>query len=338
MAWYMLAPMRRIRQFFLFVFASALMPSLAATQGFEVIGTRAAGMGGAFVAVTDDASAVYWNPGALASGAYFSLLLDWNEAKATRDNDPALGAGTQSGTLFSIAALPVGVSYYRLRDSNVRPASGGNLRLDTLITHHAGVTFVQSLGDRMSVGGTVKLVRGIAATDLRPPDGRDADDLLDDADDLVGHASNKFDADLGVLVALGTFRAGLTVRNVSEPEFEVAGSSETLRLERQARAGISLVAATGLLVAFDADLIRTPGPLGDVRNIALGAEARVVRRGFVRVGVRANTVDDQPAGRAPVFSLGGSYAVFGSLLVDGQFTGGSEAGGPGWGLAARIVF
>ncbi len=34
----------------------------ASAQGFEAVGTRALGMGGAFVAVADDASAVYWNP------------------------------------------------------------------------------------------------------------------------------------------------------------------------------------------------------------------------------------------------------------------------------------
>ena len=35
-------------------------------------------MGGAFVAVADDASAVYWNPGGLAAAAYFSLVVDRN--------------------------------------------------------------------------------------------------------------------------------------------------------------------------------------------------------------------------------------------------------------------
>ena len=42
-------------------------------EAFECIGTRAQGMGGAFVGVADDASAVYWNPAGLAGGAYFSL-------------------------------------------------------------------------------------------------------------------------------------------------------------------------------------------------------------------------------------------------------------------------
>jgi F plasmid transfer operon, TraF, protein len=330
--------MRQIRQLIILTVTAALVPAIAQAQAFEVIGTRAAGMGGAFVAVTDDASAVYWNPGALASGAYFTLLLDRNSADFSQDEDPQLGAGSQSGTLVSMAALPLGLSYCRLRGSKVRPAGGDNVRLETLITHHGGVTFVQSLPGHVSVGGTFKLVRGIAAADTVSSTGRNLDDLLDQTEDLVGRATNKFDADVGVSAVFRTFKAGVTLRNAVAPGFEVASGSEKLRLERQGRAGIALIAATGWLLAVDADLNRTPGPLGDVRNIAVGAEAHLVRRAFVRAGVRANTVSDQPAGRTPVVSVGGSYTVLGSLLIDGQVTGGSEGGGTGWGLAARVVF
>jgi hypothetical protein len=48
----------------------------ASAQGFESVGTRAMGMGGAFVAVADDATAAYWNPAGLTTGAFFSLLAD----------------------------------------------------------------------------------------------------------------------------------------------------------------------------------------------------------------------------------------------------------------------
>ena len=50
------------------------LPLDAGAQSTESVGTRAQGMGGAFVGVADDASAVYWNPAGLAGGAYFSLV------------------------------------------------------------------------------------------------------------------------------------------------------------------------------------------------------------------------------------------------------------------------
>src|SRR6185503_20379672 len=42
------------------------------SQSFNLVGTRARGMGGAFVAVADDASATWWNPAGLPN----SLIVD----------------------------------------------------------------------------------------------------------------------------------------------------------------------------------------------------------------------------------------------------------------------
>lgn len=310
------------------------MSSPAAAQGFEALGTRAQGMGGAFVAVADDASATYWNPAGLAMGAYLSLLLDYSTAKAEPD-DPAR-AGSRSGSTIAFALPSLGVSYYRLRMTTLTalPGDDDNVRLQTLITHHTGATLVQSLTDHIAVGTTLKLVRGIAATGLAPAG--DRDDLLDEANDLVGAASNKFDADIGVIATSGHLRAGFTVRNVVENEFE--GPGGTIELKRQFRAGVALTLAEGVLVAADFDLDRVPGTVGDERNIALGAEARLLQRLYVRSGFRVNTLTDEPAGARPVVSVGGSFAVFGSMLVDGQATFGSESGDRGWGVGARIVF
>ena len=44
----------------------------AFSQSFDLVGTRALGMGGAFVAVADDASATWWNPAGLPN----SLIVD----------------------------------------------------------------------------------------------------------------------------------------------------------------------------------------------------------------------------------------------------------------------
>jgi F plasmid transfer operon protein TraF len=311
---------------------SLLVPCAASAQGFDPVTTRAAGMAGAFVAVTDDASAVYWNPGALASGALFSLVIDRTAAEAT----VADVGKSRSSTLFALSTPPVGLSYYRLRSSRVTPAAAGASTVQTLITHHTGVTLVQSLADGISVGTTLKLVRGIAAAGTAPSG--NVEDLLDEANDLVGKASNRFDADAGVSLVRGAFRAGLTVRNLVSPTFDAAGGPSDLRLDRQARAGVGLASPLGFLVAIDLDLNAVSGPTGRRRELAVGSEARILPRAFVRAGLRMNTLSEEPGGHAPGVSVGGSYAALSSLWLETQASFGSEAAGRSWGVAARVAF
>jgi hypothetical protein len=309
----------------------ALWPAVARAQTTDVLGTRAAGMAGAFVAVADDASAVYWNPGALASGAYFSLLLDASSGSPDPRAASQLGDGSRSAGIIALTTPALGISYYRLRSSTSRPLADGRSRLDNLVTHHTGVTLVQSITAHVSVGATLKLVRGSAGSGIAPDIG------TDDPEDLVGRAASHFDADAGVLASLGAFRAGLSVRNLTEPAFDTLDEDDAVRLERQARAGVAYVLPSGLLLALDVDLTRARGSLGDERNLSAGAEARLTRRVVARAGLRVNTLDEA-AGRTPVAAFGGSYAVFGSFFLDGQVTTGARGGDRGWGLAARFVY
>ena len=292
-------------------------------------------MGGAFVAVADDASAVYWNPAGLAlGGSYFSMVLDYNEGKA--EPDDVSQAGKRSASLISLTTLPVGASYYRITTSNLTPTTDPQtVRLDRLTTHHAGLTLVHSLTEHVAVGATLKWVQGYAATGLVPEG--DRDDLLDGAGELPDASTSRFDADIGVMATLGTVRAGLTFRNLTEPDFSTA-AGEALTLKRQTRAGIAYVGVAGLIVAADLDVERADGSLGEVRDLAAGAEAQLLKRVAVRSGFRFNTLGDEPGGRAPVYSLGTSVATFRSLLVDAQVTLGSRAGDRGWGIAARLVY
>ncbi|MEO7271724.1 MAG: conjugal transfer protein TraF [Vicinamibacterales bacterium] len=313
-------------------------PAAVQAQGFDPVTTRAAGMGGAFVAVADDASAVYWNPAALASGAFFSLLVDRTSARALGDDPPDALGGSRSGTLFALSTPPVGLSYYRLRSTWIapNPTDPAASVTQTLITHHTGITLVHSLADGVSIGSTVRLVRGVAASGLATAG--HVDDRLDEAGDLVGQASNTVDADVGISAVFRTLRAGLTVRNLAAPSFETAGSDTELTLERQGRAGVALTSPLGFTLALDIDLNAVRGPIGKVRDIAIGTEARILPKAFARAGLRLNTLGDEPGGRAPTVSFGGSYAALPSLWIDAEATVGAETGRRGWGVAARVGF
>jgi hypothetical protein len=325
--------------------ALVLCPHAAAAQPADTIGTRPAGMAGAFVAVADDASAVYWNPGGLAAGSYFSLVIDRTEGST---GTTGLSAGGRSGFLIALAAPALGLTYYRLRATTLttpdlataadglgrNPIKPGEVRLDTLVTHHGGVTLVQSLADGVAVGVTLKMVRGTALSSIVPDVDREA--LIDAADGVMRRGTTRFDTDLGILASSGSFRVGLTIRNVTEPEFDT-GEGGSLRLSRQARAGVAVKPASGWIVAADFDLLKTEGPFGPARDAAFGAEAHVSRRAFVRGGFRFNTFDGGP-GRAPSASAGASYAVKASFLVDAQLTVGSERSARGWGVAGRFIY
>ena len=327
--------------------ASAVLalPAKSWAQSFDAVGSRAAGMGGAFVAVADDASAAYWNPAGFAAGSLFSLVLDRNATKT----DPAgnLGPGSQSGLLIGLGVPALGLSYYRLRASTIEAAAGSKAgvpdgrnttgpetRLNTLITHHTGVTLVQSVAPGLAVGATVKVVRGIASSKILPEGDREKQ--LDEGTDVSGQASTHLDADLGVMATAGRLRAGFTLRNLSEPAFRTAEDA-TVELQRQARAGIAVSPAAGWIVAADLDVLKTTGPLGAVKEFAAGTEARVLRRAWVRGGLNVNTVDNAD-GRGTALTGGASYAATASLLLDAQVTAGGERAAHGWGVSARFVY
>jgi hypothetical protein len=129
----------------------AFLPSFGAAQetvapapgAGQALSVRAAGMGGAFTAIADDGSAAAWNPAGLASGAFFSLVLDRNMFDTTE------------GTLIGLGTPPLGVFYYRTAAGE----DGGA----TLVAHHAGVTLVQSLGSELAIGASLKAVRGVVS-------------------------------------------------------------------------------------------------------------------------------------------------------------------------------
>jgi hypothetical protein len=327
---------------------SLLTAAEAFSQDFAATGTRAAGMGGAFVGVADDATAIYWNPAGLAAGSYFSLVLDGTNAEAIPD--AALRGAEKSSYFMGLAIPALGLGYYRLQAAHARPApsllipvlpnpgltAADSVQVDTLVTHHGGLSLVQSLWQGVAIGTTVKFVRGIAASTRTTA--TNAEDALDsDAAEIFGLATNKFDLDVGIMAAGGPLKLGLTLRNVLEPGFAPAGGGPDLVLDRQARAGMSFAVTPKWIAAADVDLLRTRDAFGDRRDVAFGTEGRLASSLFVRAGASFNTVGGDLAERQ-AFSVGGSYAVRTSIFIDGHYTTGNDNAGQQWGIAARFVY
>ncbi|HKT80746.1 MAG TPA: hypothetical protein VJP86_11040 [Vicinamibacterales bacterium] len=295
--------MRLLKAFCCSSLVLTMLAVQARAQDLPAPGVRAAGMSGAFTAVADDASAVYWNPAGLATGSFFSLVLDHN----ARDEG--------SATMLALGTPPLGLSYYRTATGS--RASGRN----SLVAHHAGATVLQSLGEHFTVGGTAKYVHGV----------------VDGGGGSV--SSNKFDVDLGVMAKGSLGRIGVSAQNLTEPSFE--GRGEAVTLERRVRAGIALNVLELTMISADFDLTTahagTAGATvpGDFREVALGAETHPMPKLWLRGGTHWNAAGDTAA---PMGSLGASYAVYGSTLADAQVTFGSNDGNRGWGVGLRFVF
>lgn len=332
----------------------------ASAQAFESVGSRALGMGGAFVAVADDGSAVYWNPAGLATGPFFELRFE--RAWADQNSGPA------ASHFFSLSVPAMGLSYYKLRSIEADPQflqvattaqsvrdreiqRPVRLAPGSLVTHHFGLTLVHSVSDRVAVATTVRGMIGTASV------------RLDDSD-VDMRTSGTFDLDAGVLGTFGHARIGVVVRNLRAPSFEIAGpegtTPRTIDLRREVRVGVALMPDQGrrpnpTAVALDVDLTRQPAfavaPAGqpasakasagqrglrsERRNVAAGVEQWLMNRRLgVRAGVRASTLGDSRA----VVTGGASVMVRPSMFVEGHAAGGRGDEARGWSLAARVSF
>ena len=322
--------------------------SPASAQMWELVGTRAQGMGGAFVAVADDATATWWNPAGLATGATLSLVWDMADNLAPRNPLPQGPASLGETMGFALTTPALGLSYYRLRISEMQPVSsngaGTSVRqeegatgigLRTLALNQFGATAGQSLGGNVVLASTLKLIRAGTAVAIGEAPGA-ARDALERVADLDLSMETQVALDVGAMVMLSPgIRAGISVKHLREPEFG-EGPTE-IKLERQARAGIAVMgggSSASLTTAADFDITTLETVLGEVRHIGAGAEAWLLNRLVgVRGGFSANTAGE--GGTA--WSVGASGGMRG-FFVDGFVTVGSDASRDGWGVSARVSF
>src|SRR5262245_11597447 len=176
---------------------SVCAPFTVHAQRFDEVGARAQGMAGAFVAVSDDATATWWNPAGLATALSFADLT----AEIDQHGGRAVAAGFPS----------LGVSYYHRNISQIQPSNstepGGSVRQDlgasgsglpateSVGVGQVGVTIGQSVGSHLVVGSTLKLE--------------------------WAKSNTRGDLDIGAMATFGVMRLGLLMRDVRSEERRV---------------------------------------------------------------------------------------------------------------------
>lgn len=309
-------------------------------------------MAGAFTAVADDASATWWNPAGMAGGASLSAIFEVSASREPRSERDTSGqlvpARRADAGGFAVAFPALGLSYYRLRVSEVQPPAStdaaaairqdqgtAEVRLRSLALSQFGATVGQSLGDHFVVGSTLKLVRGSLGTAVRASGVAS----LDEAADLEGETETHTGLDVGAMATIGAARFGVMVRNVREMTFGSGPDAVTLR--RQARAGVAFSSGRrGVIgsatVAVDADLTTTTATAtGDERHLAAGVEAWTPKRQLgLRGGVSTNTI----GARRTSLSGGVSALLRSRTYLDAEATGGPDESRHGWSVGLRVTF
>jgi tetratricopeptide (TPR) repeat protein len=223
-------------------------------------GARAMALGGGFVSIANDASAIYYNPAGLAS-------LDYHELSF-------MHADLFEGTIYNygVWAYPVsssdgiGIAFMRIgTDDIMRRVDGFDAGKFSFSTSQALLTYGRRFGRRLSVGVTLKAVN------------QSLDNL---SDWTVG-------ADVGATFRLHRWLSvGAVVRDVLQPELKLDATAEPIPRSVALGAALrdfALINHTTLTASIEAEKI-------DSRDIKmhLGGELSFYNTYMLRAGVDRN--------------------------------------------------
>ncbi len=121
------------------------------------VGSRAVGMGGAFVAVANDATALYWNPAGLSRLVNNEAILMHSEWLADINFD-YVGLAINMGNMGSLGISVTSVSMGEMKvRTEIQPEGTGELFSASDLA--GSIAYARSLTDRFSIGFNFKYIR-----------------------------------------------------------------------------------------------------------------------------------------------------------------------------------
>jgi len=232
------------------------------------VGARASAMGGAFVGVADDATALFWNAAGIAR-----IDADKSELSLNHANWPAELSFDQVGYVFHIKKIP-GAFGIHARSLSMAPmvettayqpdpTTGTGEEFDAgMMT--AGVTYARSFTDKFSAGVTGNFIH----------------------EGLADLSQQTFAFDIGTLYDVGTLgmKIGMAISNIG---------SQIKFIEREARIPAIFRVGTSVALIQSADQKLTGSfefshPPDNSERINVGAEYGFKRYVFLRGGYNVN--------------------------------------------------
>ncbi|MFH1784755.1 MAG: type IX secretion system membrane protein PorP/SprF [bacterium] len=190
-------------------------------------GTRPAGMGGAFVAIADDANSPMWNPAGISQ-------IDWHEGSFMYAKLYTGLDNVDMGLNYLSYAQPVSnIGHFGINWANFTTAS--LYKEDTI-----AITYARKISDIVAAGINIKYLSNQYTLDSYAKD----DPVFSDA-----KGKSVVTVDLGVLVkATKKLNAGLSIKNLTQPDIGLK-SKDVVPMET--KAGVSYKVNDKVLTALD---------------------------------------------------------------------------------------
>lgn len=277
------------------------------------VGPRATAMGGAFVALGSDASAMYWNPGAMSRIGHSQVIASFTEwLVGTNFNWVGLNIAVDADNAIGVSLTQLDYGEDKVRTVAMPEGTGARWTAQDLAFT---LSYASNLTDRFSIGGSFKYITqqiwnesaSTVAFDLgliftTPFDGM-----------RIGASLSNFGGDMQLDGKDLTQRIDLDPDNSGNNETIVANlKTDEWELPLFFRAGISYDFMRNDLfsVTMSADAVR---PNDNDEHVNLGGEFGYRNMFFVRAGYRTIFLEDSEQGFTA--GVGLHYPIFGSTAA-----------------------